>query len=663
MYSLTSSQSSHYGLLAPTQRSTEALSCLQSQPHTSSHINVKMRSFKRAAFPSPMQERPAGEWNEHSLAQPHTYAYNTSTIKNTPALSHTYTQTQTHINKDAKRRTIIPIRQLDDYYLIGARLNICEQTNNPSRPVLRNAVHIESMEPRIVKMIDKSKVPAAAGGDRLWRRLCENLLNMPPHKNVMNVYDVFEDGYRYYIVLERFEGVELFDFLLNERAVPEMMCKYITRQMLLAVSHMHAHNLLHRDIKPENVMFKYDRDLQTDQFEQHAIALVDFDTCRMTDVAPELYNDAVGGRRRLVGTYGYLAPEVLKGGEYTKASDMWSVGIILYILMTGVPPIPMDRMNSAKESLMTLNKVETEGIDFDLSPLPQFSKARDLCIKLLAFDPNRRMSAAVDALAHPWVCDKTLMRGMAKSHRSAISGHAQTYTDVASNTRCEESEAHISHPFWPHQLANQISVETSSIGTSSTKKFDDVFKVRSPNLTYHNSHMKKHGRTDAHIHMHDCCTPSTATPGSRPHFRNSHMKFDDSNKRDSFKFTDCSSSPSDSWRTPSAIPHTVETPVAHASNATLKTILSNSNASMYDTSPPTCAARMKTHPTNMHPLKYESPDASVHVPEDCCKKSHQTCSNVHAYTQKKSHTHKFIAAIPKVGPRCLHWIWDKKPKT
>ena len=68
------------------------------------------------------------------------------------------------------------------------------------------------------------------------------------------------------------------------------------------------------------------------------------------------------GRRRLVGTYNYMAPELLKGYDYSPASDLWSVGVILYILMTGIPPVPMGAMKSAKSSHEALKKLEAKGV-------------------------------------------------------------------------------------------------------------------------------------------------------------------------------------------------------------------------------------------------------------------------------------------------------------
>lgn len=77
---------------------------------------------------------------------------------------------------------------------------------------------------------------------------------------------------------------------------------------------------------------------------EHELVLIDFDTCRMMEVSPHEYGEVTGGQRRLVGTYGYLAPEVLRGGDYSVQSDLWSVGVILYILMTVRPPLDAETL-------------------------------------------------------------------------------------------------------------------------------------------------------------------------------------------------------------------------------------------------------------------------------------------------------------------------------
>ncbi|PHJ17516.1 protein kinase [Cystoisospora suis] len=343
---------------------------------------------------------------------------------------------------------------------------------NSTRPVLRYATTRTTHQPKIIKSIDKQRIPASAGGDRLWRRLCTRLLNLPPHRHVLSLDAVYEGKQKFYFVSEKLEGGELFDFLLTEKTVEEHICQYIIFQILHALHHLHSNNLLHRDIKPENLMFRRrrrsgaERPASSDEnctagersavgsavsgtavcpsggttadssageasprwsypaplpgaapltaLElEHELVLIDFDTCRMMEVSPHEYGEVTGGQRRLVGTYGYLAPEVLRGGDYSVQSDLWSVGVILYILMTGIPPLPMELLTSARASLLVFAQVQEKqgGIDYDVFPLPDFPLARNLCQKLLQINPRQRLSSAREALRHPWLRDFTLRFG------------------------------------------------------------------------------------------------------------------------------------------------------------------------------------------------------------------------------------------------------------
>ncbi|KAF7457876.1 protein kinase [Cryptosporidium felis] len=347
--------------------------------------------------------------------------------------------------------------KIDDYFLIISKINsnkrsqdksntdstengTLDKTNN-NRPKLYWAKHIATGFPVVIKVVKKSRIMSSFPGSySVWKKLCLRLLNLPYHPNIMRIYQVLEDEENFYLVMEGLEGGELFQFLITEQAIPEETCKYIIRQILESVNHLHCLKMLHRDVKPENIMFRYKRreknfsptsasSLSTlegsdDKYgsgvsrkedsiahlslkssrEYFEVVLVDFDTCELLDDKPHV--QMLRMKKRLVGTFGYLAPEVLNGGEYSTASDLWSIGIILYILMTGIPPLRIDLMCDYPKALEVLKVVSSQGgFQFDAPPLPEFPLAQDLCIRLLQWDPEKRIQSCQQALKHPWLVD------------------------------------------------------------------------------------------------------------------------------------------------------------------------------------------------------------------------------------------------------------------
>merc|ERR1711959_42833 len=138
----------------------------------------------------------------------------------------------------------------------------------------------------------------------------------------------------------------------------------------MGVDHLRSQGLIHRDIKPENIMFK---DKTDEPNSPKTLKLIDFDTCQ------ENVPDSPKATK-IVGTPGYIAPESFTG-EYTPASDLWSVGVILYILLTGDMPYPDDifgddlgKHNQVGSKYMqdVYNKLKEYKVDFDCPPWPDF---------------------------------------------------------------------------------------------------------------------------------------------------------------------------------------------------------------------------------------------------------------------------------------------------
>ncbi|XP_047364067.1 calcium/calmodulin-dependent protein kinase type 1 isoform X5 [Vespa velutina] len=142
------------------------------------------------------------------------------------------------------------------------------------------------------------------------------------HPNIVQLLETYEDKIKVYLVMELVTGGELFDRIVEKGSYTEKDASGLIRQVLEAVDYMHEQGVVHRDLKPENLLY-YSPD------EDSKIMISDFGLSKMEDS---------GIMATACGTPGYVAPEVLAQKPYGKAVDVWSIGVISYILLCGYPP-------------------------------------------------------------------------------------------------------------------------------------------------------------------------------------------------------------------------------------------------------------------------------------------------------------------------------------
>ncbi|CAI5465947.1 unnamed protein product [Closterium sp. Yama58-4] len=203
------------------------------------------------------------------------------------------------------------------------------------------------------------------------------------HPNVVQFIDVFEDTDFVYICMEICEGGELLDRILSKREnrYSEKDAAGVVRQMLSVVAKCHLHGVVHRDLKPENFLFK-------SKAEDALLKATDFGLSDFRKPGKH-FTDVVGSAY-------YVAPEVLKRRSGPE-SDVWSIGVITYILLSGRRPF-WDRTEAG-----IFNEVLKKRPDFREKPWPHVSSsAKDFVKKLLKKDPRARPTAA-QALSHKWV--------------------------------------------------------------------------------------------------------------------------------------------------------------------------------------------------------------------------------------------------------------------
>lgn len=212
-----------------------------------------------------------------------------------------------------------------------------------------------------------------------------SILRCLDHPNAIKTYEFFEDVEHIYIVMEYCQGGELFDKITKLSHFDELEAANIMKQLFSVVSYLHSKRIVHRDLKPENIMLE-------ERGKEIYIKLVDFGSAVFLDE-----NSRTSG---IHGTSFYMAPEVLNGGEYGEKCDMWSCGVILYILLSGKPPF------HGKDDEDVYDKVKKGLYSTDIAEMSFVSaEAKDLIHKVLV--PEDQRLVVSQALEHPWLVEKS----------------------------------------------------------------------------------------------------------------------------------------------------------------------------------------------------------------------------------------------------------------
>lgn len=246
--------------------------------------------------------------------------------------------------------------------------------------------------------------------EEAYRRAQVQMLNLPPHPGVMALREVFEDEKFYYILMDKASG-GFFQSLLAEYidgVMPTSAVKNLMREILEAVAHLHRHGILHRDIKPDNLVMQ--EVITPSGAVSRRVNVIDFDhaLCDWKPKVPAENHDCCYGTMR------FNAPESLLG-EYSAGADLYSVGVIMYLLLTGKMPYPDElfddktaphhdeELRSKEEYLNIVYRgLRKSVVDWSCDPWPSQPDSKAVCAKLLAFDISNRFASADEALARPW---------------------------------------------------------------------------------------------------------------------------------------------------------------------------------------------------------------------------------------------------------------------
>ena len=244
--------------------------------------------------------------------------------------------------------------------------------------------HKQSRVIRAMKIINKQR--AAIGSEEEKTLINEiSILKSLDHPNIIKVYEYFNSKRKLYIVSELCTGGELFDKISQDRIFNERVSAHVMKQLLSAVQFCHANGIIHRDLKPENILIESVEEAKKEYF---TIKVIDFGTSDKYKKNKLMHKQ--------IGTPFYIAPEILGNQGYNEKCDMWSCGVIMYILLCGVPPFYGETDDQIYAAVREGN-YDIGGPEWDdISP-----EAKDLLKGLLLKNTDKRFSAE-QSLNHAW---------------------------------------------------------------------------------------------------------------------------------------------------------------------------------------------------------------------------------------------------------------------
>nr|XP_023021930.1 serine/threonine-protein kinase D3 [Leptinotarsa decemlineata]XP_023021931.1 serine/threonine-protein kinase D3 [Leptinotarsa decemlineata] len=246
--------------------------------------------------------------------------------------------------------------------------------------IVYGGVHRKTVRPVAIKVIDKLRFPTKQEA-QLKNEVA--ILQNLSHPGVVNLERMFETPERIFVVMEKLKGDMLEMILSHDKGrLTERVTKFIITQILVALKHLHSKNIVHCDLKPENVLLSSDA-------EYPQVKLCDFGFARI--IGEKSF------RRSVVGTPAYLAPEVLRNKGYNRSLDMWSVGVIVYVSLSGTFPFNEDEDIN--------EQIQNAAFMYPPNPWKEISSDAINLINNLLQVKQRKRYTVDKSLVHIWLQD------------------------------------------------------------------------------------------------------------------------------------------------------------------------------------------------------------------------------------------------------------------
>lgn len=249
--------------------------------------------------------------------------------------------------------------------------------------------HYETGQLRALKVVKKEIINLQDDSKKFLKEI--EVLSQIDHPNIIKIYEYFIAEESYFVIVELAKGCELIETIEQLLRYSENQAAIIMEQLFSCVAYLHSKGIVHRDIKPENIM------MESSNIGDLSIKLIDFGSAYIISNSSMGKNLNKDKKIRLrIGTPYYMAPEVI-AGYYDKKCDLWSLGVIMYILLGGEPPF-MGEDDYETFDLVRIGKYNYSGIQWNYVS----KSAKELIDKLLTLDPKKRLSAE-EALKDPWI--------------------------------------------------------------------------------------------------------------------------------------------------------------------------------------------------------------------------------------------------------------------
>ncbi|CAL7938824.1 unnamed protein product [Xylocopa violacea] len=309
-----------------------------------------------------------------------------------------------------------------------------EALGDGSFSVCRKCRHRQTLQEYAVKIVSRR---IDCGREANLLRTCQG------HPNIVKLIEVHQDRAHTYLVMELLSGGEL---LRRPRPFSEQQASRIMRQLASAVRFMHSRGVVHRDLKPENIVFAHEG-------EDSPVNIVDFGFARIKRGCEPLHTPCF--------TLPYAAPEVVARQGYDQSCDLWSLGAILYSMLSGKPPF-----RTGSPDLAT--RIRAGEIDFDSESWSHVSNfAKQVAKGLLTVDPSKRLTAS-GLVNHPWLSESSSF-DMSTSFDASTVDSSNSAPEKPEGFRLREVDgARLAQRRKLHKRSTSSSVSSSASTTSSS---------------------------------------------------------------------------------------------------------------------------------------------------------------------------------------------------